>query len=200
MKPKRTLIVAAASILAVLVGLVVTNAQNTPNAAATAVAVVDFPKIKKELREKLKIDGENKTQQVKLQQEEEGRNEAIRQLEKDLKDLSPGSQAHQEAERKWIKASIEKQSWSAFELRMFNLDALRREDTLNKKAIDAIERVARENGFGVVLFKQQTQSLGTNQQGQPITLTVSIVAWNSEATDLTDPVIQRMNNEFLATP
>ena len=69
-------------------------------------------------------------------------------------------------------------------------------ESLTRKAEEAIAAVAEAQGIDMVLFKQQTIRLGTNQQGRVQAANINVVAWASDTVDVTDAVAQHMNNAF----
>ena len=94
------------------------------------------------------------------------------------------------------RAAIEMQVWSELEARKLRMEEQLLIENLIRKANEAVERIGQENGYDLVLFKNQTVNM---QQGQQqAQLNIRIVAWSSEAIDLTDQIIQRMNNEYSA--
>lgn len=192
----RNLVIVFAALLVIAVGIGGATAASALQAKPTALAVVDLQRTFENLKQQQQIRADLQTRQEQLRQQQEERRKQVSTLQADLDLLAEGSAAYQQKAAERDKAVIELQVWQEYEARKLRIDEQLMIEQLFREAQDTIERVAKDNGFDVVLFKNQVVNMqgGQNQQ----TLNIRIVAWNSETIDLTDQVIQRLNNEFQA--
>lgn len=192
----RNVVIVFAALLVIAVGIGGATAASALQAKPTALAVVDLQRTFENLKQQQQIRADLQTRQEQLRQQQEERRKQVSTLQADLDLLAEGSAAYQQKAAERDKAVIELQVWQEYEARKLRIDEQLMIEQLFREAQDTIERVAKDNGFDVVLFKNQVVNMqgGQNQQ----TLNIRIVAWNSETIDLTDQVIQRLNNEFQA--
>lgn len=193
---KRNILIATAALAVLVVGLVGVNAQGGANGKPSVVAVVDLRTLYDALREKQQIDSELETVRTKLTAERDDRQKEIAQLQQDMDMLVPGTAPYAEAQENYEKAALDYQLWAAYEQNKVGRENNTRIEELTRKAEAAIEAVAQAQGIDVVLFKQQTIRLGTNQQGRVQAANINVVAWSNSAADITSQVAQHMNNEF----
>jgi Skp family chaperone for outer membrane proteins len=196
MHTQRNILIAVAAFAVLVVGLVGVNAQNTAGGKPTVVAVVDLRVLYESLREKQQIDSELETVRGRLVSERDSRQKEIAQLQQDMDMLVPGTPPYAEAQDNYEKAALDYQLWAAYEQNKVARENNTRIEALTQKAEAAIEAVAKTQNIDMVLFKQQTIRLGTNQQGRIQAANINVVAWAGGSADITTQVAQHMNNEF----
>lgn len=193
---KRNILIASTALAVLVVGLVGVNAQGVLSGEPTAVGVIDLANLYDSLREKQQIDAELQTIRTKLTEENDKRKKEIEQLELDLNMLVPGTPPHGDALETYEETALDYQVWIQFEQRKLAREANVQVQKLQKSLEAAIQAVAEAQGVDIVLYKQQSLRLGTNQQGRPQTANINVVAWSNNAVDITDAIAQQMNNDF----
>lgn len=196
MHVKRNLLITAAALAVLVVGLVGVNAQGVLSGEPTVVAVVDLANLYDSLKEKQQIDAELGTIRTRLTQEREDRQKDIAQKQQDLDMLVPGTPPYADAQEVYERAALDYQGWIQYEQRKLTRETNIQVKKLNKNLEAAIEVVAETQDVGVVLYKQQSLRLGTNAQGRVKSVNINIVAWASHTVDITDQVVRHMNNTF----
>lgn len=196
MHVKRNLLITAAALAVLVVGLVGVNAQGVLSGEPTVVAVVDLANLYDSLKEKQQIDAELGTIRTRLTQEREDRQKDIAQKQQDLDMLVPGTPPYADAQEVYERAALDYQVWIQYEQRKLTRETNIQVKKLNKNLEAAIEVVAETQDVGVVLYKQQSLRLGTNAQGRIQSVNINIVAWASHTVDITDQVVRHMNNTF----
>lgn len=187
---KRILTIAAALTLG-MAGL--TFAQAKPVTAA----VVDVQKVFNELDEKNSVEADITQQAEKLQKEEQDKQTELKALDADLRILAPDSDAYKQTRNKLEMKAIEFQAWKQFQQRKLESEKAIRIEALYLKVIDSIERVAKKEGFDLVLFKDQTESLrGQNAQQLATLIQVRKVLYSNPSLDITDQIKTMCNNEY----
>lgn len=196
MQTKRITIVALAALFA-LITLVGARATSALRAQPTAVAVADLQEIFASLKEKTALEADLRSRGEKLQQEEQQRRKDIGQMRQDLEVLAPGTSAYQQKEEELSKAVLNLQVWSQFEQQKLNRERGLQIENLYRQSLDSISRVAQDNGYDLVLFKEGGPDFQYENAQQLSTLIqVRKVLYASDAVDITSQVIQRMNNEY----
>ena len=147
--------------------------------------------------EKRHIDAEMQTRQDNLAAELNKRQTEIKQLQSDLELLPAGGDDFTRTQEELERKAINLQAWGAYEQKKLQREVAIRNDRMLKKVIDAVGRVAQDNGYDAVLNPENRIQVPTGNAAQPTrTANLPIVLWNSGQHDITDQVIQLMNNEF----
>lgn len=173
-------------------------AVNHAHAQTSSVAVVDVQKAFDSLREKTTIEAELQTKADQVRQEDEQRKNAIKGLQEDLQILAPGTAAYENKQEELERAVLDRQVWLNFQQSKLNRERAVRIENIYKKMIETIGRVATSSGYKVVLFKEPEVRFTNVQKPEQISALIQVrkVLWAADELDLTDQVIQRMNNEF----
>ena len=163
----------------------------------TAVAVVDIVMVLESLKEKVQVEADLKTRLERLNEDEQNRKKDLQALQGDLEILAPGTPAFQEKQDELEKGVIELQAWKGFQQKKLYRENAVHIENLYRKATESIGAVARENGYDIVMFKEKPVDFSSAKPEALSTLIqVRKVLWVSDELDLTEQVIQRMNNEF----
>ena len=184
--------------IAITLGTVVgVGAQGMTAARPTKVAVVDVLKVFNGLQEKSQIEADIRTRGEKLRQEEETRRKELMDLQNDLKILAPETQAYTQKTDQIKAKLIELRVWSEMQGEGLKSESSIQLANLYRKMLDTIGRVAKENGYDVVLYKEQEPDF-QNVKAEAINQMIQLrkVLWSAEDLDLTDQAVTRMNNEY----
>lgn len=167
-------------------------------ARPVSVAVVDVQKVFDSLAEKVQVDADLQTRAEKLRQEDQERTRRIEDLQRDLNTLAaPGTSAFVQKQEELEQQALELRAWREYQSAKLQRERALQYERLYRKMLDTIGQVAREGGFDLVLFKEapvDTANLKPEQLGTFIQ--IRKVLWVTEDLDLTDQVIQKMNNEY----
>lgn len=188
----RTTIVAAA---AVLMSVSLAHAQK-----ATGVAVVDVQRAFDSLKEKSQIEADLQTQADKVKQEDQERTTKIKELQQDLSILQPGTAAYEKKQEEFERAALDRQVWLNFQQQKLNRERAVRIENIYKKMLNAIGRTATQNGYQIVLFKEPPVQFSNVTKPEQISALIQVrkVLWSADELDLTDQVIQKLDNEFVS--
>lgn len=191
------------SILALAIALITfsavlgAGAQGLTAARPTKVAVVDVLKVFNGLQEKAQVEADMRSKGEKLQKEEHARQKELQDLQNDLKILAPETQAYSQKTEQIKSKLIELKVWSQVQA-----DSLKSESTLQlanlyRKMVDAIGRVAKENGYDLVLYKEQAPDF-EHVKPEAINQMIQLrkLLWSADDLNVTDQVVTRMNNEY----
>jgi Skp family chaperone for outer membrane proteins len=166
-------------------------------AKAATIAVVDVQKVFGALDEKQGVEADITAQTEKLQKEDQDRQTELKALEADLKILNADSDAFKQTRDKLENKAIEYQTWKQFKGRQLENEKALRIERLYNKVIDDVEKLAKKNGYDLVLYKDQTEKLGgQNQQQLAAMIQVRKVLYVTPDIDVTDQITQSLNNDW----
>ncbi len=189
MKQKLALSLVAALLLSVTTGLV--------EGAATGVAVVDVEKAMNSLDQMTQIEADIKTQYERIKEEHTSRRNKLKQLQEDLELLQAGTDAFKQKFDEFQLRAIEAEAWWKFKQISLSSERVLQIGNMYHKLLNTIGKVASENSYSMVMFKEKTPSF---RKIKPEALSAIIalrkVLWVSNDLDLTDQVVLRMNNEW----
>lgn len=198
MSLSRMLKMSALAVLALgVTGLVGTATGRALQGRPIAAAVVNVQQIFESLKEKTEVEGDLKREVEALNEQEQERRKEIQALQSDLEILAPGTPAFSEKQAQLEQKSIELQAWRGFQNQKLNRERGIQIEVLYRRMVDAIGRVAESGGYDLVLFKEAAVNFrGAKPEALNALIQVRKVLWASDDLDITDDVIQLMNNEF----
>lgn len=208
--PKRA--TAGVGILAALAICISTVALLKPSADAAAVqratptpvATVDLVKVItsldefKTVDERIKADGQKKTQEIeRLTKEIEG-------LQQDLKSLDPSSDAYDQMFRELNMKVGFRELRGSMLIRWQSEDNARVLTELYEKSLDAVAEVAQREGWEVVIHRGQNLTVPRNPNVRAEAamdfvenfIQTRRVIYSGDAVDITNSVILQMNNRY----
>lgn len=180
-----------------LTGWVGARAGNALNGRPTAVGVADVQLVFESLKEKMQIEADLKTRLESLNTDEQNRKQELQELKSDLEILAPDTPAYDEKQNKLEQNAIELQAWRTFQTQKLNHERGLQIERLYRKMLDAIGRIGQQEGYDVILFKEKPADFrGAKPEALNTLIQVRKVLWSTDDLDMTDQVIQLMNNEF----
>ena len=192
----RTLVLSLAA-LVVTAGLV--GAAASMQAQPTSVAVVNVQEVFNNLKEKTNLEAQMQSRTEKLQQEEQQRRKTIQQLRQDMDVLAPGSDAYKQKEQQLQQKVIDLQVWTKFKQQQLSVERGLQVEGLYRRTLTSVKKIANEAGYDMVLFDEQSPEFNYDNPKQLLTLIqMRKVLYASDEVNITDQVIQRMNNEYEA--
>ncbi len=163
----------------------------------TTTAVVNVSTLLDGLDEKLQIEADLQAQLDAGNADLKAREEQIRQLQADLKLMSPGTDAYEAKREEFDYMVVELQTAQAYQKQKINREYSRQFARLYRNILAAIERVATTNSFDLVLFKEQDVDLANVPREQLAGVIQSRkVLYSAGSLDITDQVRTLMNNEL----
>jgi len=196
MNSKRLLMVLGLAVLVVFIGLVSVRADQAP-VNGTAIGAVDVQTVFDALQEKNQIEADLKTKIEDLNREEQDRKSRLQSLQTDLEILAPGTGAFNDKREQLEQEVIELQVWRQIQNQQVARGRSVHIERLYRKVLDAIGRLAESNNMDMVLFREKPVDFtGTKPEALNTLIQMRKVLWVADQLDLTDQVIQMMNNEF----
>jgi len=197
MKPKDLFNTFVLVTVLVLGGVVAVNARTMLAGQPTSAAVVDVQLTFSSIKEKLQVESELKSHLEQLNRDEQDRKRELEELKSDLEILAPDTPAYNDKQAKLEHSAIELQAWRTFQTQKLSQERGLQVEKLYRKMLDAIASIAEQNGYDLVLFKEKPVDFrGAKPEALNTLIQVRKVLWSSDQLDLTDEVIQLMNNQF----
>lgn len=163
----------------------------------TAIAVADIQLVFESLKEKMEIEADLKSRLEQLNQDEQKRKQELQELKSDLDILAADTPAFNEKQNKLEQSAIELQSWRTFQTQKLNRERGIQVERLYRKVLDAVGRIAQQDSYDIVLFKEKPADFtGAKPEALNTLIQVRKVLWSADDLDVTDQIIQLMNNEF----
>ncbi len=190
-------IIAAGVILALLGGIANLQAQNQ-GAKATSIAVVNTEVIAEQLDERIAIEDELKALVDKNNKWNENMEASIKGLQADLEVITEDTDDYRkrrdELQQKLVEYRVQREIKNMQSQQM----QLTAQESLSRTMRDTIQRIANEQGFGIVMMKSKSVPKIRDQQLQQVAfaLHANWVLYSAPELDITDQVVQRMNNEY----
>jgi Skp family chaperone for outer membrane proteins len=179
-------------------GYLTATAQDQGAAGPTRVATVDLQAVFAGLSAQQQHQAQLQQRRTELQQQQTQRQQTIEGLQADLDLLQPGTDAYTAKEDELAAAAIELQTWLQFEQRRI----LRQEQVhvvgLYRSSMQAISDVAQANGYALVMFDSADPDFNQIQAAEQLRELIQNrkVLYHSPQIDITQQIIQRMNNQF----
>ena len=193
---KKNWIALVAVVLIVSLSWIGAQATSMLQAQPTSVAVIDLKGVIDGLTARTELEADVRQQREELAQQEQDKRQEIAAMRTELDALEPGSDDYRRKEQELQRSVIDLQVWTQFQQQLLARSSALEVQNLFRQVREVAGRVAADNGYDLVLFKDQQLNLPGG--GEQAAASVFIVAWSSDAIDLSDQVITRMNNEFNA--
>lgn len=197
MKNYRPLIVAAAAVLVVSTAFVSTFASQMLKGRPTAVAVIDVEKVFNALAEKTQIEADLNSRQEKLVAERQERERELKNIKAELDLLNPSNPGFLKKQEELERKLVDLQVWGQWQTQSMMRENRLQITGLYNKITAACGKVSKGNGYDVVLFKESTTDF-SNVKNEELSGVIRSrkVLWAAEDLDITDQVIQAMNNDY----
>ena len=199
MNTQRLMIIFAVMVTVATAAWIAATTQFQQKAEPVAIAVIDVSRVFNDCKERADI---RRNFTLTIQEAETEREEQKKKI-RDLKDqLDMINATASPEEFKQTHASIRKGILERdfnFEFRKTEVarEQILRDEGLYRKIVQACEDVSRANGFRMVLFKEAAQLAPVKNHGQLLNqMAARKVLWVSEELDITDQVIQTMDNAW----
>ena len=197
MKLKGLLLIAVVAAAVVLTGMAGARAGALLKAQPTAVAVVDVQKVFDALTEKKEIEADLKSKYDDFVDKSNKQKQELSKYDDDLKLLQAGTSAYTKKEEEYEQKALEYQSWVALQQSKSTRDRALLLENIYRKLLDALGRVAQQEGYDLVMFKEPPADF-RNAKPETISTNIQIrkLLWNKTELDISDSVLQIMNNEY----
>jgi Skp family chaperone for outer membrane proteins len=167
-----------------------TQGKPTKVAICTLVKILPEFKLSKDLSEKFQKRMEEYTAEKKK------RMEAANTSQKALAGLKVGSPAHTKELKKLRRQVIELKVWGELEEQSMQVDHLRQMEMVIGKVKEGIAAVAKQRGIDVVIQKNAPIEANRSQQEWMANVAMDKVLYNSPQQDITEAVLQYLNENY----
>lgn len=180
------------------------DASGVARAAPTPVATVDLLKVITELNEFKVVEAKIKEEGTRRQAEFDRLTQEVEGLEEDLKRLDPNSDAYDKTFRERNMKLGFREVTGGNLAKWQSEDSARLINNLYDKAVKAVETVAKRDGWEVVVHRGQSLSMPMNPRVRAEMaldfvenfIQTRRVIYSGESVDISNSVVQHMNNQY----
>jgi Skp family chaperone for outer membrane proteins len=197
-KPYWILLTALGTLIAA-VALTPTLAQEklAPAAAAPAkTAVCDLFIILKNYDRGNDLKKELKDRMDKITAEGDKRGKEITKIQDTLEELKPGSKEYDAQLNKMTQLTIDRQAFLNYQDELAKRETFRYTKDVYQDVLDAVEKVAKERGYQLVLFKESPNLTSRNYDELLEQMARRKVLYSDASLDITDDVLKRLNRDY----
>jgi Skp family chaperone for outer membrane proteins len=180
-----------------MMGMLSMPSKAQAQARPTAIAVIDVEKAMVALEEKTQVEADMKTEFEQIKQEHENRRNKLKQMKEDMDLLQPGTDAYMKKAEEFNLEGMQLDGWYKYKQARMQSESVLQLGNMYRKLMDTIAKIAGESGYDMVLFKEKQPNF-TNVKPEALSAIISMrkVLWVRNDLDITDQVVQRMNNEW----
>lgn len=189
--------VALLAMVASVAAVAVVRAAGGAKGRPTAVAVVDVGKVFNDAAEKKQIEADQVQRREKLQVEMQAKSNELNEMKKDMEMLNAANPAKKAKIEELARKAFELRAWQEWQLQQIQSDSVNGITDLYRKIQSAAGKVAKENGYDVVLYREGTLDF-TRVKPENLELAIANrkVLWAADDLDVTPLVVQVLDNEF----
>jgi Skp family chaperone for outer membrane proteins len=162
----------------------------------TSVAVVDIVKLFNEYQRTKEINDRLTKQQQDLQTQRKQKLDRIDALKAELENFHPDSKDYYERQKELLKLSIELDSYSRVTAEEIKREFQVLTEDIYKEMTAAIEAVAKEAGYELVLFVDKMEIKGDTFPTLLENIRQRKVLYNAPRLDITDSVLDYINQDY----
>ena len=180
-----------------MMGITSLPGQVMAQARPTSIAVLDVEKAMVALEEKTQVEADLKTELEQIKQEHTNRRQKLQLMKDDLDLLQPGTDAYMQKAEELQLSGMQLESWYKYKQARMNAESVLQIGSMYRKLVDTMSKVATESGYDMVIFKEKEPSFN-NIKPEALSTYIAMrkVLWVRSDLDITDQVVQRMNNEW----
>ena len=169
-----------------------------PAAAATPTktAVCDLFIILKNYDRGNDLKKELKARVDKITAEGDKRGQEITKIQNTLEELKPGSKEYDAQLNKMTQLTIDRQAYLNYQDELAKRETYRYTKEVYQDVMEAIEKVAKERGFQLVLFKESPNLVSRTYDELLEQISRRKVLYSDPSLDITDDVLKRINRDY----
>jgi Skp family chaperone for outer membrane proteins len=166
---------------------------------STVIAVVDVKKVLDNIKENVQVQAEVQSLVDGLEADAASRQKELKKMQEDLQLLPPDGAEYSRREADLEQKVVYFKAWREFEQRKLDHERTLRWELLYKRMLDAVGRVAQQNGADLVLYKEAVPDF-RNAEPRQVSEAIQLrkVLWAGDDLDLTSQVVQMMDNDYKA--
>jgi Skp family chaperone for outer membrane proteins len=176
----------------------VLQAQPGAQAGPTRVAVCNIPEVFDKYIRAQQLTQELEGQAEKIKAENDRRLDQLRTLQTTAEGLAEGSEARKQQEEQIMQQMIERQVWMQMQEDLMMRNHLRLTEELYKEIKEAIAKVAQSRNIDIVFQFDPRMPEGRNSQEMVQQIERRKVLYVDTMLDLTEPVLQNLNERHRA--
>jgi Skp family chaperone for outer membrane proteins len=164
---------------------------------STVIAVVDVKKVLDNVKENVQIQAEVQSMLDTLDADAAARQKDLKKMQEDLQLLPPDSPEYGRKTEDLEQKAVNFKAWRDYQQHKLDRERTLRWELLYKRLLDAVGRVAQQNGADLVLYKESAPDFRNAEPREVIAaIQMRKLLWSSEELDLTSQVVQMMDNDY----
>jgi Skp family chaperone for outer membrane proteins len=198
MKKLHWILLSVLGTLIATVALTPTLAQEKPGAAAAPArtAVCDLFIILKNYDRGNDLKKELKTRIDKITAEGDKRGKEITKIQDTLEELKPGSKEYDAQLNKMTQLTIDRQAFLNYQDELAKRETFRYTKEVYQDVLDAVDKVAKERGYQLVLFKESANLTSRTYDELLEQIARRKVLYSDSSLEITDDVLKRLNRDY----
>lgn len=199
MKKLHWILLSVLGTLIATVALTPTLAQEKPGAVAAApakTAVCDLFIILKNYDRGNDLKKELKTRIDKITAEGDKRGKEITKIQDTLEELKPGSKEYDAQLNKMTQLTIDRQAFLNYQDELAKRETFRYTKEVYQDVLDAVDKVAKERGYQLVLFKESANLTSRTYDELLEQIARRKVLYSDSSLEITDDVLKRLNRDY----
>lgn len=173
------------------------QAASSMQAEPTSVAVANVQKIFNNLKQRQSLENKAKAHLKGLESQQNSKKQSIKTLQDQLGVLQPGSKAYSQKQSQLEKEAIGYKVWLNYQKKKISRDSALKVEALYRKVVASVQQVAQNQGYDIVLYADRSPEFHYSNKNQlSAEIRMRQVLWASDSVDITDQVVQSMNNHY----
>jgi Skp family chaperone for outer membrane proteins len=164
--------------------------------APTKAAVCDLFVILKNYDRGNDLKKELKARIDKITAEGDKRGKEITKIQDTLEELKPGSKEYDAQLNKMTQLTIDRQAFLNYQDELAKRETYRYTKEVYQDVLDAVEKVAKERGYQLVLFKESANLTSRTYDELLEQIARRKVLYSDPSLEITDDVLKRLNRDY----
>jgi Skp family chaperone for outer membrane proteins len=164
--------------------------------APSSAAVVDVVKVFNEYQRTKQINDQLTQQQQEMQDQRKQKLDRIEALKAELENFHPDSKDYYNRQKELLKLSIELDSFTRVSAEEIKREFRIQTEDIYKEIIGAVEAVAQNSGYDLVLFMDKVEIQGDSFPALLEKIRERKVLYHSPKLEITDSVLDQLNQAY----
>jgi len=173
-------------------------AQEKPAPGPTRTAVCDVVAVFKSYDRAKDLTNKLKTRLDEIKAESDDRAKKIEKIKLTLDELKAGSKEYDAQLDKMTQLTIERDAWLTFQDELAKRENLRFTKDMYQEVLAASEKVAKERGFQLVLFREASDQPVRTLDELLQQMARRKVLYSDPSLDITESVLRQLNQDYAA--
>lgn len=174
------------------------TAQNAtkPVAPTAKVATCDIANVLNNYEKAKVLQSDFRARAAKIKAEDDQRQEAVKNIQSMLNSLTPGTKDYDAREQEMEKLIVDRQVWASIQEKLAKRDGRRQAEEMYKEVLAAVEKVAKEKGFDLVITRDNMEVASASMEELLDKMAQRKCLYADPSLDITDAVSELINRPY----